>query len=381
MILGLLALAQAAALAVVLVRLASGRRRIPPVLPESDGVADTSVSVILPALNEGDRIGACLEGLRAQGPPLVEVLVVDSASTDRTRGVVLQAMRRDTRVRLLGDPPLPRGWIGKAWALQHGLAAARGEWVLGVDADTVAGAGMVAGVVSAARAHGLEMVSFGPRFSEQSAGERWLQPAMLATLVYRFGAPSVGARPGRVMANGQCFLARRDLLLRYGGYEAARASFADDVALARHYARQGARVGFLDGAGLYRVRGYGALSRVWREWGRSIDLRDATPPGRQCADLAVIALVQGLPIPVLALAALGAGLAASLRPLVLVSALALGVRGLLLLALRASYARRGPAFWLSPLADPLAALRLILSTARRPTVWRGREYRDLRLAD
>ena len=383
MISGILAVAQATALVVVLVRLASGRRRIPAVPPRPEGLADTSVSVILPTLNEAERVGACLEGLLRQGPPLAEVLVVDSASTDRTRAIVEDAARRDPRVRLLRDPPLPRGWIGKVWALQHGLAMARGEWVLGVDADTVAEPGMVPGVVSAARTHGLELVSFGPRFSEQIAGERCLQPSMLTSLVYRFGAPGTKAPPGRVMANGQCFLVRRDLLLRDGGYEAARASFADDVTLARHCARRGVRVGFLDGSRLYRVRGYGTFAGVWREWGRSIDLRDATRGPWQAADLLVIALLQGLPLPALAglgALALGGGPGPGARPLVLVSVLALGLRWLVLPALRNSYERRGIAFWLSPLSDPLAALRLVWSTAIRPASWRGREYHDLRLA-
>ena len=31
-------------------------------------------------------------------------------------------------------------------------------------------------------------------------------------------------------------------------------------------------------------------------------------------------------------------------------------------------------FWLSPLADPLAVLRLFLSSWQRPTQWRGRIY-------
>ena len=35
---------------------------------------------------------------------------------------------------------------------------------------------------------------------------------------------------------------------------------------------------------------------------------------------------------------------------------------------------RGFAFWLSPLADPLAALRICISSLRRPKAWRGRNY-------
>jgi dolichol-phosphate mannosyltransferase len=34
-------------------------------------------------------------------------------------------------------------------------------------------------------------------------------------------------------------------------------------------------------------------------------------------------------------------------------------------------------FWLSPLADPAAVLRIFLSSTRRPTRWRSRQYDHL----
>jgi dolichol-phosphate mannosyltransferase len=43
-------------------------------------------------------------------------------------------------------------------------------------------------------------------------------------------------------------------------------------------------------------------------------------------------------------------------------------------ALASSYERKGVPFWLSPLADPLAAIRILLSTLRTPKRWRSREY-------
>ena len=59
------------------------------------------------------------------------------------------------------------------------------------------------------------------------------------------------------------------------------------------------------------------------------------------------------------------------------SAALLAVRVMLQRALAPSYDHRGVAFWLSPLADPLAALRILLSTLRRPQQWRGRRYADV----
>src|SRR3712207_8010112 len=49
-------------------------------------------------------------------------------------------------------------------------------------------------------------------FRSDTAAERVLHPALLATLVYRYGPPGTFPR-GRELANGQCLLARRDQLL------------------------------------------------------------------------------------------------------------------------------------------------------------------------
>jgi dolichol-phosphate mannosyltransferase len=168
-------------------------------------------------------------------------------------------------------------------------------------------------------------------------------------------------------------------LLAAGGYSSARASFCDDVTLARHLARRGHRVGFLDGSRLYDVRSYTSARETWREWGRSLDLKDATSAARLWSDVLFLAIVQGTPVPVLASVALIASLGGASRvsgamPLVATSLALLAVRMMLQHALAGSYERRGLPFWLSPLADPLAALRIALSSARRPTHWRGRDY-------
>jgi dolichol-phosphate mannosyltransferase len=373
-----LVFAQTLALLVLGIRLWPGRTRQPPVPPHPAGTSDTTVSVIVPTLNEAARIAPCLAGLRVQGCPLLEVLVVDSRSTDGTRDLVTAAAALDPRVRLLTDDPLPDGWVGKVWALEHGLRAARGEWVLGIDADTDPAAGLVAGAVEAARRGEYAVVSFSPMFAGQSALEQLIQPALLVTLVYRGGAVGSEVDAERLLANGQCFLARRETLLRHGGYAPARASFADDVTLARHLARRGERVGFLDGSRLYRVRSYRSAGEMLREWGRSLDLRQATSATRQWLDIVHLAAVQALPVPVLLMVAIAAStsrLSDSATSLMLVNGALLGVRLLLLRPLSRSYERPGPMFWLSWLADPLAVARIVVSTLRRGRKWRGRSYR------
>ncbi|MEO7999383.1 MAG: glycosyltransferase family 2 protein [Gemmatimonadaceae bacterium] len=392
-VVGVLLFAQGAALVVLLRRLMPGRRREPPVSPLDDSATDKiglgAVSVIVATLNEAARIGPCLEGLHAQGGTLLEVLVVDSNSTDGTRELVQRMMQRDTRFQLVSDGVLPSGWIGKVWALETGLQRARGEWVLGIDADTVPQPGMVKGILRAMQQLTFDAASFGPRFIGQSAAERWVQPAMLTTLIYRCGANGPGpANPERVLANGQCFMARKSVLLANGGYGVARASFSDDVTLARHLATRGARVGFLDGSRIISVRAYRSAREMWREWGRSFDLKDGTTQWRRWSDVVFVWFTMALPVPVLlTIIALqlnaspemfGASATASIgiTALAAINALMLGMRIFLVWAIRGSYGEHGWTFWLSWLADIPAAIRLTMSTAKRPRAWRGRMYRE-----
>ena len=178
-----LAVVQGAALLLLLVRLWPGRSRLPAVKPVLDDTRTGLVSIIVATLDEAQRIAPCLEGLLAQGPLVREIIIVDSGSLDGTETLVREAMATDHRVRLLRDDPLPSGWVGKVWALQHGLQHASAEWVLGIDADTAPHPGLSGGALAAAETQQYDAVSFAPRFQISSAVERWLQPALLTTLV------------------------------------------------------------------------------------------------------------------------------------------------------------------------------------------------------
>ena len=375
---------QLPAVMVLLSRLLKGPTRRRPLQPKPAKPDQTgTVSVVVPTLNEAERIGPCLEGLAQQTDAVREILVVDSRSTDGTPNLVKAAQEKDARFRLLTDDPLPPGWVGRPWALHYGYthSSSESQWVLGIDADTQPQPGLVASLISAAETEGYDLVSLAPRFILKTPGELWLQPALLMTLVYRFG-PAGAADDGaeRVMANGQCFLCRRELLDRLGGYTVAKSSFCDDVTLAREAAKAGATVGFWDGSLLLKVRMYEGLQETWREWGRSLDLKDASSPLQVWSDLLFLACVQALPwlsLPVLL------GLFVASPTLLVKGALGLNVglivvRCALQFAILGSYdlsqARGKWFFWLSPLADPLAVLRIGLSSFRTPTRWRGRQY-------
>ena len=106
-----------------------------------------SVSVVVPAYNEARVINATIQSLLAQvyaGP--LEIVVVDDGSPDGTGEVARRAFDGHPQVAIYHKP---NG--GKASALNYGIARARGEIVVGLDADTVFLPGTVAALMAPMR--------------------------------------------------------------------------------------------------------------------------------------------------------------------------------------------------------------------------------------
>jgi dolichol-phosphate mannosyltransferase len=352
-----LALLRLAALAVTVARLVATARRRPPVRPTHTPLE--TISVVVPARDEAERIGAVLAAT-VGAPGVTEVLVVDDRSSDGTADVARQA-----GATVVAGEPLPDGWTGKAWALQQGLLVARGDWVVTLDADTRPDPRLPQAMVARAVADGLDLLTVAGRFECPTAGVRWLHPAMLTTLVYRFGAPGAEAAvaPDRVMANGQCTAVPRERFRSAGGFEPVASHPVEDVALARHLAGRGRKVGFLDAAELLTVRMYDTFSGAFAGWGRSLALPGVEPPRRQAVDLAIVVVAQALPLPRLVL-----------RRADVVDVAFAAVRVGTLVGTRSAYTRHDVAYWCSPFADLVAVVALAGGVVRRRQTWRGRRY-------
>lgn len=85
-----------------------------------------TVSVIVPLFNDAQTVGHCLAAVQAQTRPVLEVVVVDDASTDESAAV---AARHECRLI-----SLPAN-AGPAVSRNVGAEAARGEILFFVDAD------------------------------------------------------------------------------------------------------------------------------------------------------------------------------------------------------------------------------------------------------
>ncbi|MCX7429539.1 MAG: glycosyltransferase family A protein [Planctomycetia bacterium] len=93
-------------------------------------------SVIVPFLNEEEWLPKCLAALRAQtiDPTLVEWILIDNGSTDRSAEIVrAEIVRAEPRATLLAEPRRDP-YIAR----NRGILAARGQHIVFLDADCLA---------------------------------------------------------------------------------------------------------------------------------------------------------------------------------------------------------------------------------------------------
>lgn len=254
-----------------------------------NGAAPT-VTVGIAALDEERNIAACLDAVSAQTyPHLVEVLVADGGSKDRTREIAA----RYPHVRVLDNPRRTR-----PAGLNVVIGEAAGEILVRVDARTVVAPDYVERCVEALQDSGAAIVGGPMRFTAQGPLQRGIAAAMCS----RLGAgPAQFRREGgeaRFVDTVYLGAYRVGWIRSVGGYDADFGGNED--AELNHRARAAGGV-WLDPRirSTYAVReGLPALWRQYRRYGRA---RAGTmrkhPQSIAPRQLAVPALAVGLASP------------------------------------------------------------------------------------
>ncbi|MGD0474387.1 MAG: glycosyltransferase family 2 protein [Candidatus Velthaea sp.] len=339
-------------------------------------IPDGSISVVVPVYNEFDRLGSCLEKLISCGREVREILVVDGGSIDGTQKIVESFAQTDPRVRPIDATPTPPGWNGKAWNLECGLLASSPEskWIATIDADVRVRSALLTAMVNHAQNRKVKALSVATKQELADRASGIIHPAMLTTLVYRHGLPGNATKnPRDVQANGQCFLARRELLIATNAFARARTSVCEDVTVARILAKAGHRVGFYEAAGeLAIVRMHDSWRAIWQNWPRSLTLRDGMAPRDNALGLAEVLFVQALPLVILFLLLLGGHGSLQRSAAFAVNGFLLALRVGVLFGTRRAYRNSTWTYWLSPFADLPVAAALLTSALRRRHTWRGR---------
>jgi succinoglycan biosynthesis protein ExoA len=256
----------------------------------ADELALPAVTVAIPVLDEERNIGACLDAIQVQTyPRILEVLVSDGGSIDRTREIAAG----HPLVRIVDNPLRTR-----PAGLNAAIREAVGQIVVRVDARTVIAPDYVERCVEALRTSGAAVVGGPMRFTAESPLERGIAAAMRS----RFGAGPAQFRrssaDARLVDTVYLGAYQLDWIRSVGGYDE---DFGGNEDAELNYRARASGGVWLDPAirSTYAVReGLPALWCQYRRYGRA---RAGTmlkhPRSIAPRQLAIPALVAGLVSP------------------------------------------------------------------------------------
>ena len=191
------------------------------------------MSFVIPAYNEETYLPACLESILAQTQGMgdqVEIIVVNNASSDRTREVALGY----PGVRVVDEPRK-----GLTFARQAGFAVSTGDLIANVDSDSRLTPGWVERVLTTF-AEEPKLVSLSGPFIYYD-----LTPVQLVSVQVFYAAAFMVYALNRYvlragsMVQGGNFVLRREALEEIGGFNLAISFYGEDTDIARRLNRVG----------------------------------------------------------------------------------------------------------------------------------------------
>jgi glycosyltransferase involved in cell wall biosynthesis len=369
-----------------------GMSRLPDLLQQTPRASShRSLSVIVPARNEGEAVAAGLRSLLASKGVDLEVIAVDDRSTDETGAVMdsiqIDSIRNDALVRAQGAAgvtyvvehvrELPAGWLGKPHAMARGAELATREWLLFTDGDVVFAEDTLARALSYIESERADHLLVVPTAVTRSAGEAMMLPFLYVLSIW-------GPRLWRVrdprsrdgVGVGAFQLMRRATYEKVGGWERLRMEVLEDVRMGYLIKQAGFAMRVATGRNLVRIRwAHGA-------WGVVTNLtKNVFAAFRFRLGLMVAGTVATAVLCLLPFAGLALGLRGD-RAWLCPSLLSLGSVAALYWRYRRFADPNGAATVLWLLAFPLATVvfvyamvrSTVLTLVRSGVVWRGTFY-------
>lgn len=219
------------------------------------------VSLVIAARDEAEHIAQSIQTLAGLDYPDFEIIVVNDRSQDGTGQILDELARTEPRLKVVHNQTLPKGWLGKCWALHQGTRQATGEWLLFSDGDVLFESQTLARAVSLSEQEGYEHLCLAPRILCTSAIQEAVTQS-LALLFFLFQNPRhvlAKDRPKSYMGIGAFNLIKRSCYESFGGHEPLRLEVVDDVFLGMLVKRAGGRTAFFLGPDAARIHWYSGL--------------------------------------------------------------------------------------------------------------------------
>jgi chlorobactene glucosyltransferase len=265
------------------------RPPIEPVRPESA----PSVTILIPAKDEGERIRACVQSALAQDYPNFSVISIDDRSTDSTGSVMDELAAADPKLRVLHVTEAPAsGWTGKNNALWQGQKLATGDWLLLVDSDVILEPDALSASMAVVLRKKFDLLSLLPRLESHSFWESLLVPlaASAASSMYMIALTNAAYMTKTAFANGQFMLMTRKAYDSFGGHERVKDRYCEDVEIARILKTSGFRPRVSWGNEFAAVRMYSSLAAIFRGWSRIYYAAQVGSPWRVLAAATFVVL-------------------------------------------------------------------------------------------
>jgi cellulose synthase/poly-beta-1,6-N-acetylglucosamine synthase-like glycosyltransferase len=251
----------------------AGRRKMLLLNPDRPLPANPpSVTVLVPAKDEGERIRGCLESILAQDYPSFNLIAINDRSADNTGAVMEEIAAKNPRMKVLHieEGSLQPGWTGKNNALFNGAKQADGQWLCFVDSDVVLQPSALTQTVAVSEAKRYDLITLLPRLESHTIWESSVVPlaAAAASAMYVIALNNNNRMKNTAFANGQYLMVRRSVYDAFGGHETVKDRYCEDVEIAVILKRMGFRPRVSWGNSVAAVRMYSSLKSIIRGWSR-----------------------------------------------------------------------------------------------------------------
>lgn len=198
------------------------------------------VSIILPARNEQEFIGKCLDSLIEQDYTNYEIIVIDDSSEDATGKIISEYAKKNSKVIPVTAQIKPDGWMGKNWACMEGYKKAKGDLLLFTDADTKHAQNVISLAVSHLLSFNLDALSAIPKMRTIDFWTRITLPMISTFLHTRFSAIRVND-PSKKTAYffGSFFIIKQETYKNVGMHEGVKHEIIEDGALGKKVKESG----------------------------------------------------------------------------------------------------------------------------------------------
>ncbi|MEX2192086.1 MAG: glycosyltransferase [Nitrosarchaeum sp.] len=232
--------------------------RLTPYLDKFERKEHTNpkVSIILPARNEEEFIGKCLDSLIEQDYTNYEIIVVDDSSDDATGKIISEYAKKNSKIISVSAQIKPDGWMGKNWACMEGYKKATGELLLFTDADTKHSQNVISLAVAHLLSFNLDALSAIPKMRTMDFWTRITLPMISTFLHTRFSAIRVND-PSKKTAYffGSFFIIKQKTYKEVGMHEGVKHEIIEDGALGKKVKESGHK--------MKMTRGDHLIEAVW----------------------------------------------------------------------------------------------------------------------